>query len=68
MPSDLDLIDRAVSRATIATISWVAGIALIGGGGAMWYLARSPGKPESAVTPEVSGGRGDVHISLRGTF
>jgi hypothetical protein len=46
----------------------VAGAALIGGGGAMWFLAPSPGKPERAVTPEVSVGRGGVHISLRGAF
>jgi hypothetical protein len=68
LSGDVDLVDKAGSRATIATISWVAGLAMIGSGGAMWYLARSPGKPESAVTPEVSGGRGGVHISLRGTF
>jgi hypothetical protein len=66
--SAVDLVDRAGSRATIATISFVTGVALIGGGGAMWFLARSRGKPEPAVTPDVSAGRGGVHLSLRGTF
>jgi hypothetical protein len=65
---DVDLVNKAGSRATIATISLVTGVALIGGGGAMWFLARSPGKPEPAVTPDVSAGRGGVHLSLRGTF
>jgi hypothetical protein len=62
------LVDDAASKATVATISWVAGIALIGGGAAMWFLAPSPGKQERAVTPEVSAGPGGVHISLRGAF
>jgi len=64
----VDLINKAGSKATIATISLITGVALIGGGGAMWFLARSPGKPEPAVTPDVSVGRGGVHISLRGAF
>lgn len=64
----VDLVNKAGSRATIATISLVTGVALLGGGGAMWFLARSPGKPEPAVTPEVSAGRGGVHLSLRGAF
>lgn len=64
----VDLVNNAGSKATIGTISLVAGVALIGGGGAMWFLAPSPGKPEPAVTPDVSVGRGGVHISLRGTF
>jgi hypothetical protein len=67
-PKGVDLVNDAGSRATIATISLVAGVALIGGGGAMWFLAHSPGKPEPAVTPEVSVGRGSVHVSLGGTF
>jgi hypothetical protein len=67
-PEDVDLVNRAGSRATIATISLVTGVALLGGSGAMWFLARSPGKPEPAVTPEVSAGRGGVHLSLRGAF
>ncbi len=65
----VDLINSAGSKATIATISLVAGVALIGGGGAMWFLAPSPGKPERpAVTPDVSVGRSGVHVSLGGTF
>jgi hypothetical protein len=64
----VELVNDAGSKATIATISFVAGAALIGGGAALWLLAPSPGKPEAAVTPEVSVGRGGVHISLRGTF
>jgi hypothetical protein len=64
----VDLINDAGSKATIGTISLVAGVALIGGGGAMWFLTRSPGKPEPAVTPDVSVGRGGVHLSLRGAF
>jgi hypothetical protein len=64
----VDLVNDAGSKATIATISLVAGVALIGGGGAMWFLAPSPGKPELAVTPEVSVGRGSVHVNLSGTF
>jgi hypothetical protein len=67
-PKGVDLVNKAGSKATIATISLVAGAALIGGGAAMWFLAPSPGKPERAVTPEVSVGRGGVHISLRGAF
>ena len=64
----VDLVNDAGSKATKATISLVAGVALIGGGAAMWFLAPSPGKPEPAVTPDVSVGRGGVHVSLRGTF
>jgi hypothetical protein len=64
----VDLVNDAGSKATIGTISLVAGVALIGGGGAMWFLTRSPGKPEPAVTPDVSVGRGGVHVSLRGAF
>jgi hypothetical protein len=64
----VNLVNDARSRATIATISLVAGGALIGGGAAMWFLAPSPRKPEPAVTPDVSVGRGGVHLSLRGTF
>lgn len=67
-PRGVNLVNKAGSKATIATISLVAGAALIGGGGAMWFLARSPGKPEPAVTPGVSAGPGGVHISLWGTF
>jgi hypothetical protein len=55
-------------KATVATITLIAGAALIGGGGAMWFLTPSPGRPEPAVTPEVSVGRGGVHVSLGGTF
>jgi hypothetical protein len=65
---DVTLVNKAGSRATTATISLVTGVALIGGGGAMWFLARSSGKAEPAVTPDVSAGRGGVHLSLRGTF
>lgn len=68
MQNGVDLIDRAGSKATVATISLITGVALIGGGGAMWFLASSRGKPEPAVTPEVSAGRGGVHVSLRGAF
>jgi hypothetical protein len=64
----VELVNDAGSKATIATISWVAGVALIGGGAALWFRAPSPGKREPAVTPDVSAGRGGVHISLRGTF
>ena len=64
----VELVNDAGSKATIATISWVAGVALIGGGAAMWFLAPSPGKREPALTPDVSAGRGGVHISLRGTL
>ncbi|HEX3763456.1 MAG TPA: hypothetical protein VHW23_32395 [Kofleriaceae bacterium] len=64
----VDLVNKAGSRATIGTIALVAGVALIGGGGAMWFLAPSPGKPEPAVTPDVSVGPGGVHVSLGGTF
>ena len=64
----VNLVDHAGSKATIATITLIAGVALIGGGSAMWLLAPSPGKPERAVTPDVSVGRGGAHISLRGTF
>jgi hypothetical protein len=64
----VDLVNKAGTRATIATISLVTGVALIGGGGAMWFLARSHGKQEQSVTPDVSAGRGGVHLSLRGTF
>jgi hypothetical protein len=64
----VELVNDAASKATIATISWVAGVALIGGGAAMWFLAPSPRKREPALTPDVSAGRGGVHISLRGAF
>lgn len=64
----VDLIHKAGSKATIATISLIAGVALIGGGSAMWFLAPSPGKRERAVAPEVSVGPGGVHVSLGGTF
>jgi hypothetical protein len=64
----VDLVNDAGSKATIATISLIAGVALIGGGGAMWFLAPPPGKPEPAVTPDVSVGPGGAHVSLRGTF
>jgi hypothetical protein len=63
----VDLVDAAGSKATIATISFVAGVALIGGGAVMWFLAPSYSKPEP-VTPDVSVGRGGVHVSLRGSF
>lgn len=63
----VDLVNKAELKATIGTIALVAGVALIGGGGAMWYLAPPPGKPER-VTPDVSVGPGSVHISLGGTF
>jgi hypothetical protein len=68
MQDDIDLINEAGSKATIGTISFVAGAALIGGGVAMWFLAPSPEKPEPAVTPDVSVGPGGAHIGLRGTF
>jgi hypothetical protein len=64
----VELVNDAGSKATIATISWIAGVALIGGGAALWFLAPSSGKREPALTPDVSAGRGGVHISLRGTF
>jgi hypothetical protein len=64
----VDLINDAGSKATIGTISFVAGVALIGGGVTMWFLAPSPEKPEPAVAPDVSVGPGGAHIGLRGTF
>lgn len=64
----VDLVNDAGSKATIATISLIAGVALIGGGGAMWFLSPPRGKSEPAVTPDVSVGPGGAHVSLRGTF
>jgi hypothetical protein len=62
------LVNDAGSKATIGTISFVAGVALIGGGAAIWFLAPPPRNSEPAVTPDVSVGRGGAHVSLRGTF
>ena len=64
----VDLVNDAATKATIGTISLVGGVALIGGGVAMWFLSPSPHKAEAATTPDVSIVRGGVHISLRGTF
>ena len=58
-----DLVNDAHSKATVGTIAFVGGIALIGGGVAMWLLA-----PSSSVTPEVSIGPSGAQLGVKGSF
>jgi len=60
----LDLLDDAHSKATIGTIGFVSGIALIGGGAAMWFLTPS----SEMVRPTVSIGPSGAQLGVAGKF
>jgi hypothetical protein len=63
----VDLVNDAHSKSTVGTISFIGGIALIGGGVAMWFLAPSP-KRAGAVKPEVSIGPNGAELGVKGSF
>jgi hypothetical protein len=60
-----DLVSDAHSKATVGTIAFIGGIALIGGGVAMWLLAPPS---SSAVKPEVSIGPDGAQLGVKGSF
>ena len=64
----VDLVNDASSKATIGTIGFTAGIALVAGGAAMWFLAPSGEQAKPGVTPAVSVGPGGAHLGVKGSF
>jgi hypothetical protein len=64
----VDLVNDAGSKATVGTIGFVAGAALIAGGAALWFLTPSSEEVKRTVTPSVSIGPGGAHIGVMGSF
>ena len=64
----VDLVNDANSKAKIGTIGFGAGIALIAGGAAMFFLAPSPEPSKPGVAPTVSIGPGGANLGVQGSF
>lgn len=59
-----DLVDDARSKATLSTVTVIAGVGLVAGGVALYFLAPR----ERAVTPSVAVGPGGATLGVQGAF
>src|SRR5262249_3581295 len=62
----VDKVNDASSAATLSTVLLVGGVALVGGGAALWFL--TPERETTGVHASVSAGPTGVQLGMKGSF